>query len=102
MPAHDRGTHQGQSPATRMRPAVRDLGAGLMRARTASIALLAAAGIAMMGGMAAIAVDLGAGYLANVSNQRVADAAAYAGALAYNSSGSATAMSAPSFGSAAT
>jgi hypothetical protein len=94
MPAHDRGTSHGRSPGIRLTLAFRDLVAGLRRGRTASIALLGAAVIGMLGGMAAVAVDLGAAYLAKVSNQRVADAAAYAGALAYNSSGSAIAMSA--------
>jgi len=73
---------------------VHDLVTGLMHGKTASMALLGAAVIAMMGSMAAVAVDLGSAYLAKVSNQRVADAAAYAGALAYNSSGSTTVMSA--------
>ncbi len=40
----------------------------------------------------AVAVDLGRGYLAKTADQRVADSTAYAGALAYNSSGSTITM----------
>ncbi len=60
----------------------------------ASIALVGAAVIAMLASLAAVGVDLGTAYLAKVSDQRTADSAAYAGALAYNASNSATTMNA--------
>jgi Putative Flp pilus-assembly TadE/G-like len=68
------------------------LGPGVARHRRASIALVGAAVITMLASLAAVAVDLGTGYLAKVSNQRTADSAAYAGALAYNASSSTTTM----------
>jgi hypothetical protein len=64
------------------------------RQKRASIALVGAAVIAVLTSMAAVAVDLGTAYLAKVSDQRVADSAAYAGALAYNASASSTTMKA--------
>jgi hypothetical protein len=64
-----------------------------MRQRRASIALVGAAVIAMLSAMAAVSVDLGTAYLAKVTVQRVADGAAYAGALAYNATTSRTSMS---------
>jgi hypothetical protein len=60
--------------------------------RRASIALIGAAVIAMLAGLGAVAVDLGTAYLAKVADQRAADSAAYAGALAYNASGSVATM----------
>jgi hypothetical protein len=51
------------------------------RQRRASIALVGAAVIAMLTGLAAVAVDLGTAYLAKVGDQRAADSAAFAGAL---------------------
>ena len=66
---------------------------GWLRSRRASIALVGAAVISMLSGMAAVAVDLGTAYLAKVADQRVADSAAYAGALAYNASSSTSTMS---------
>jgi hypothetical protein len=68
------------------------LGPGVARQRRASIALVGAAVITMLASLAAVAVDLGTGYLAKVSNQRGADSAAYAGALAYNANGSTATM----------
>lgn len=65
---------------------------GLTKQRRAAIALVGAAAIAMLSAMMAVAVDLGTAYLAKVSDQRVADSAAYAGALAYNASASTTTM----------
>ncbi|HEY1588700.1 MAG TPA: pilus assembly protein TadG-related protein, partial [Rhodanobacter sp.] len=58
----------------------------------ASIALVGAAVIAMLAGLGAVAVDLGTAYLAKVADQRAADSSAYAGALAYNASGSVPTM----------
>jgi len=46
----------------------------------------------MLVSLASVAVDLGRGYLAKTDNQRIADSAAYSGALAYNSSGSTITM----------
>jgi hypothetical protein len=68
------------------------LGPGVARQRRASIAVLGGAVIAMLGSLAAVSVDLGTAYLAKVSNQHAADSAAYAGALAYNASGSRSTM----------
>lgn len=65
---------------------------GRMLESRASIALVGAAVIAMLGGLGAVAVDLGTAYLAKVADQRAADSTAYAGALAYNASGSVTSM----------
>jgi hypothetical protein len=58
------------------------------RQRRGSIALVGTAVIAMLASLAAVGVDLGTAYLAKVTDQRGADSAAYAGALAYNASGS--------------
>src|SRR5580658_2745815 len=77
---------------TRLRLVADSLGPGVARQRRASIALVGAAVIGMLASMAAVAVDLGTGYLAKVADQRFADSAAYAGALAYNSSSSTTTM----------
>src|SRR5580698_6791232 len=60
----------------------------LLYERRASIALVGAAVIAMLAGLGAVAVDLGTAYFAKVADQRAADSAAYAGALAYNASSS--------------
>lgn len=68
------------------------LAPGMLRGRRASIALVGAVVIAALAGLTAVAVDLGTGYLAKVSDQRVADSAAYAGALAYNASSSTASM----------
>jgi len=77
---------------TRLRRVADSLGLGVARQRRASIALVGGAVIGMLATMAAVAVDLGTGYLAKVADQRFADSAAYAGALAYNSTGSTTTM----------
>lgn len=69
------------------------LAPGVPRGRRASIALVGAVVVGGLAGLTAIAVDLGTGYLAKVSDQRVADSAAYAGALAYNASSSTALMS---------
>ncbi len=63
-----------------------------MHERRASMALLGGAVIAMLATLTAVAVDLGTVYLAKTSDQRAADSAAYAGALAYNSTSSTTTM----------
>jgi hypothetical protein len=73
---------------------VKQVAARRLHERRASIALVGAAVIAMLAGVGAVAVDLGTAYLAKVADQRAADSAAYAGALAYNASSSTTTMNA--------
>ena len=75
-----------------LRRIARSLGPGAMRQSRSSIALVGATVIAALVGLAAVGVDLGNSYVARVSDQRAADSAAYAGALAYNTSGSTTTM----------
>jgi hypothetical protein len=77
---------------TRLRRVADSLGPGVARERRASIAVVGGVVIAMLASMAAVAVDLGNGYLAKVADQRFADSAAFAGALAYNSSNSTATM----------
>jgi hypothetical protein len=79
--------------AARLRRVADTLGTGVVRERRASIALLGGAAIAMLVTLAAVAVDLGTAYLAKLNDQRAADSAAYAGALAYNASSSTATMS---------
>ena len=81
-------------PATGRRDHLRPPARRPMRQNRASMAVLGAAVIAMLTGLAAIGVDLGTAYLAKVAAQRGADSAAYAGALAYNASSSLTTMNA--------
>jgi hypothetical protein len=76
----------------RVRWVADSLGPGVSRQRRASIALVGAAVIAMLVSLGAVAVDLGTAYLAKVSDQRAADSAAYAGALAYNTNSSIATM----------
>lgn len=64
----------------------------LLRARKASIISLVAVSALAIIAMAAFSVDLGNAYSALSQNQRVADLAAYAGALGYNASGSTAGM----------
>jgi Flp pilus assembly protein TadG len=59
-----------------------------------SVAVIGALSIIAMVGMGAFAVEASAGYAAKVTNQRVADMAALAGALAYNVANDTTAMTA--------
>jgi hypothetical protein len=68
-------------------------GSSIARDQRASIALVGGVVIAMLTGLAAVAVELGRGYLTQMAEQRTADSAAYAGALAYNATGSAIKMS---------
>jgi hypothetical protein len=90
--SNDRGRHAGLIWIIRAwRPPGRS-GPGIVRHKRASIALVGAAVIAMLASVAAVAVELGSAYLAKVADQRAADSAAYAGALAYNSSSSVTTM----------
>jgi len=78
--------------ATMWRWLVGGPGLGVMRGRRGSIAMVGAAVIATLAGLTAVAVDLGTGYLTKVGDQRSADSAAYAGALAYNASSSLATM----------
>ena len=82
-PARDHGRNRWLATLhSRLRRLAGCLGPGMARQRRASIAVVGAAVISMLASLAAVAVDLGTGYLAKVSNQRTADSAAYAGALA--------------------
>jgi hypothetical protein len=90
----DQRGHVPRRPAllARLRRVADSMGPGVARERRASIAVVGGVVIAMLASMAAVAVDLGTGYLAKVADQRFADSAAYAGALAYNASSSTTTM----------
>jgi Flp pilus assembly protein TadG len=57
------------------------------RDRRGSVALIAGLSIAILAGMAGLVVEFGYGMVMKAQNQRTADSAAYAGALAYNSGG---------------
>jgi len=79
---------------SRLRWVAERLGPGVARQRRASIALVGGAVIAVLASFTAVAVDLGTAYLGKVSDQRVADSAAFSGALAYNASSSTATMKA--------
>ncbi|GGA99043.1 hypothetical protein GCM10011491_29120 [Brucella endophytica] len=66
----------------------RKLGAAFLRDRSGAIAILAALALPVVIGFVALSVEYGHGLLKKVENQRVADVAAYAGALAYNAGNS--------------
>jgi uncharacterized membrane protein len=90
-PTNDRGKHAGRTLWNRLTWATGLLGLGVTLQRRASIAaLLGAAAIVLLAGLAAVAVDLGTAYLAKVADQRAVDSAAHAGALADNASSSVT------------
>ena len=89
--SHDQGARAGRF-AVLLTGVTGLLGPGVARQRRASIAVLGGAVIAMLASLAAVSVDLGTAYLSKVSNQHAADSAAYAGALAYNASGSLSTM----------
>lgn len=59
-----------------------------------AVAIIGALSLTSMVGMGAVAVEATRGYSAKVSNQRIADAAALAGALAYNVNNNSTQMTA--------
>jgi hypothetical protein len=65
----------------------------LRRARKASVITVVAMSSLAIIAMAAFSVDLGGAYSALAQDQRVADIAAYSGALAYNNTGNATGIS---------
>lgn len=62
------------------------------RARRGSVSTITALSLPLLIGVAGLVAEYGHGLLVKVENQRVADLAAYAGALAYNSSASTTTM----------
>ncbi len=64
----------------------------LFHCRRASVTTVAAFVLPAMIGMVGLVAEYGHGLLSKVEDQRVADLAAYAGALAYNSTSSQTAM----------
>ncbi|HET6606879.1 MAG TPA: Tad domain-containing protein [Rhodopila sp.] len=64
----------------------------LLRARKASVITIVAMSSLAIIAMAAFSVDLGNAYSALSQDQRVADIAAYSGALAYNNTGDSTAI----------
>jgi len=66
----------------------------ICRCAQGSVALIGALSIIALVGMGAFAVEASAGYSTKVSNQRIADMAALAGALAYNVASDQTAMTA--------
>lgn len=66
----------------------------LIQCTQGSVALIGALSIIVLIGMGAFAVEASAGYAAKVTNQRVADMAALAGALAYNVANDQSAMQA--------
>jgi hypothetical protein len=63
----------------------------LLHDRRATVTIIMVGMIAAVIGVGAFAVEVGSAYAARVSNQRFADAAAYAGALAYSANGNSTA-----------
>jgi hypothetical protein len=62
------------------------------RAKRGSVSTITALSLPLLIGVAGLVAEYGHGLLVKVENQRVADLAAYAGALAYNSSNSTTSM----------
>lgn len=62
------------------------------RDRRGSVTIMSAVLLPVLIGIAALVAEFGSGLLTRVENQRVADLAAYAGALAYSSSGSTATM----------
>jgi Flp pilus assembly protein TadG len=74
-------------PDRMFRPAVFPVAAHLrrlVRSTRGGVAVMGALSLTVIVGMGAFAVEATRGYAADTTNQRVADAAALAGALAYN------------------
>ena len=69
------------------------LGRRLFGDTCGAISILGAFSLVSVIGISALAVEFGYGLLQRTENQRIADLAAYAGALVYNSSGSSTSAS---------
>ena len=63
-----------------------------LRDKRGSIAIIGAVALPVMVGFASLVAEYGHGLLVQAETQRVADAAAYAGALAYNANATTTAM----------
>src|SRR5690349_2366904 len=57
---------------------------GMLRSREGSVSIIGALILPVLIGIVALVAEFGHGLLARAENQRVADLAAYAGALAYN------------------
>ena len=74
----------------------------LLREERAAISVLSAVSLAVVIGIASLAVEYGHGLLQRSDNQRVADLAAYGGALVYNSTYNSTAGNTGAAMSAAT
>lgn len=66
----------------------------LGRDRRGSVTIMSSVLLPIVIGVVALVAEFGSGLLTRVENQRVADLAAFAGAIAYNSSGSTTTMNA--------
>lgn len=64
------------------------------RSNAGSIGVLAGLTLPVLVGVSSLTTELGYGLVVKVENQRMADLAAYSGALAYNSTGSSTSMNA--------
>jgi Flp pilus assembly protein TadG len=64
------------------------------RDRCGNVSIIAALALPLLLGFIALAAEFGHGLLVKTENQRIADLAAYAGALAYSSSSSTTTMTA--------
>lgn len=81
---------------SRLRDAIRTpAGRGISafwRNRKGTVATISAVAIPVLIGMAGLVAELGHGLLTKAENQRTADLAAYAGALAYNATSSSTSM----------
>lgn len=69
-------------------------GVGLARATRGAVAVIGALSLTVLVGMGAFAVEISRGYAADTANQRIADMAALAGALAYNVNNNAGEMTA--------
>lgn len=75
-------------------PSIAALFRRLARATHGGVALIGGLSLTTVVGMGAFAVEAGQGYSAKVSDQRIADMAALAGALAYNVNNNSTEMTA--------
>lgn len=80
---------------------MRDLIRSFLRRDEGAIAIVVALVLPIMIGVVSLVAEYGNGLVAKAENQRTADLAAYAGALAYSSTGSTAAMNAAANGVAA-
>ena len=74
---------------------------GLINDRRGAVSAIAALALPLVIGTAGLVVEYGHGVLEKVENQRVADASAFAGAIAYNATSSQTSMTSAAQGVAA-